>query len=184
MFAVMMDREYATKKIFIDNFMNDWRMVLGKNHVIKKFELCDFTAIYEWHMKEKEKKKQMSTEVSFRRLLGSMLIFLFSAWACSAVGRTAQEVVNEVRRQFIDRPGIMVSIYICSWHNGAHHVLNQNFMNESQEAFYFQEYKEKPDYGRCVAIVASASLREMIKPGALAIISPMVTGELHFFCIT
>lgn len=39
-----------------------------------------------------------------------MLIFLFSAWACSAVGRTAQEVVNEVRRQFIERPGIMVSV--------------------------------------------------------------------------
>ena len=65
MFAVMKDREYATNKIFIYNFMNDWRMVLGKNHVIKKFELCDFTAIYEWHMKEKEKKKQKSTEVSF-----------------------------------------------------------------------------------------------------------------------
>ncbi|CAI0442079.1 unnamed protein product [Linum tenue] len=84
-------------------------------------------------------------EVFVGGLLGSMLIFLFSAWACSAVGRTAQEVVNEVRRQFIERPGIM-------------------------------EYKEKPDYGRCVAIVASASLREMIKPGALAIISPMVVG--------
>lgn len=84
-------------------------------------------------------------EVFVGGLLGSMLIFLFSAWACSAVGRTAQEVVNEVRRQFIERPGIM-------------------------------EYKEKPDYGRCVAIVASASLREMIKPGALAIISPLVVG--------
>ncbi|KAG5239420.1 hypothetical protein OIU76_012833 [Salix suchowensis] len=86
-------------------------------------------------------------EVFVGGLLGSMLIFLFSAWACSAVGRTAQEVVNEVRRQFIERPGIM-------------------------------DYKEKPDYGRCVAIVASASLREMVKPGALAIISPMVVGLL------
>ncbi|CAH9128345.1 unnamed protein product [Cuscuta epithymum] len=84
-------------------------------------------------------------EVFVGGLLGSMLIFLFSAWACSAVGRTAQEVVNEVRRQFIERPGIM-------------------------------DYKEKPDYGRCVSIVASASLREMIKPGALAIISPAVVG--------
>ncbi|GAB4841866.1 Pyrophosphate-energized membrane proton pump 3 [Ancistrocladus abbreviatus] len=84
-------------------------------------------------------------EVFIGGLLGSMLIFLFSAWACSAVGRTAQEVVDEVRRQFIERPGIM-------------------------------DYKEKPDYGRCVAIVASASLREMIKPGALAIISPVVVG--------
>ncbi|XP_022880126.1 pyrophosphate-energized membrane proton pump 3 isoform X2 [Olea europaea var. sylvestris] len=84
-------------------------------------------------------------EVFVGGLLGSMLIYLFSAWACSAVGRTAQEVVNEVRRQFIERPGIM-------------------------------DYKEKPDYGRCVSIVASASLREMIKPGALAIISPIVVG--------
>ncbi|OWM81932.1 hypothetical protein CDL15_Pgr007971 [Punica granatum] len=86
-------------------------------------------------------------EVFIGGLLGSMLIFLFSAWACSAVGRTAQEVVTEVRRQFIERPGIM-------------------------------DYKEKPDYGRCVAIVASASLREMIKPGALAIVSPVAIGVL------
>ncbi|KAL7087801.1 hypothetical protein ACP275_13G090700 [Erythranthe tilingii] len=84
-------------------------------------------------------------EVFVGGLLGSMLIFLFSAWACAAVGRTAQEVVKEVRRQFIERPGIM-------------------------------DYKEKPDYGRCVSIVASASLREMIKPGALAIISPIAVG--------
>ncbi|XVE52761.1 hypothetical protein DITRI_Ditri02bG0149400 [Diplodiscus trichospermus] len=86
-------------------------------------------------------------EVFIGGLLGSMLIYLFSAWACAAVGRTAQEVVKEVRRQFIERPGIM-------------------------------DYKEKPDYGRCVAIVASASLREMIKPGALAIVSPIVVGFL------
>ncbi|URE02878.1 Inorganic H+ pyrophosphatase [Musa troglodytarum] len=79
-------------------------------------------------------------EVFIGGLLGSMLLFVFSAWACSAVGRTAQEVVvNEVRRQFVERPGIM-------------------------------EYQEKSDYGRCVAIVAAASLREMIKPGALATI--------------
>ncbi|KVH94055.1 Pyrophosphate-energised proton pump [Cynara cardunculus var. scolymus] len=86
-------------------------------------------------------------EVFVGGLLGSMLIFLFSAWACAAVGRTAQEVVNEVRRQFIERPGIM-------------------------------DYKDKPDYGRCVAIVASASLKEMIKPGALAVISPIFIGIL------
>lgn len=49
-------------------------------------------------------------------------------------------------------------------------------------AFLLQDYKEKPDYGRCVAIVASASLREMIKPGALAIISPIAIGE--FICVT
>lgn len=44
-----------------------------------------------------------------------------------------------------------------------------------------QEYKEKPDYARCVAIVASASLREMIKPGALAIVSPIAVGMSIIF---
>ncbi|KAL1563973.1 inorganic diphosphatase [Salvia divinorum] len=50
---------------------------------------------------------KISLEVFIGGLLGSMLIFLFSAWACATVGRSAQEVVNEVRRQFIKRPGIM-----------------------------------------------------------------------------
>ncbi|XP_020531189.1 DNA topoisomerase 1 alpha isoform X1 [Amborella trichopoda] len=62
MFAVMKDTEYATKPKFVENFMNDWRVILGKNHIIKKFELCDLTPIYEWHLKEKEKKKHMSAE--------------------------------------------------------------------------------------------------------------------------
>ncbi|XP_057965522.1 DNA topoisomerase 1 beta-like [Malania oleifera] len=62
MFAVMKDTDYATKPRFIENFMSDWRKILGKNHVIKDFARCDFTPIYEWHQKEKEKKKQMSTE--------------------------------------------------------------------------------------------------------------------------
>lgn len=44
-----------------------------------------------------------------------------------------------------------------------------------------QEYKEKPDYARCVTIVASASLREMIKPGALAIVSPIAVGKSIIF---
>ncbi|XP_026438279.1 DNA topoisomerase 1 alpha-like [Papaver somniferum] len=62
MFAVMKDTEYATKEKFVENFMNDWRGILGRNHIIKKFELCDFTPIYDWHQAEKEKRKQMTTE--------------------------------------------------------------------------------------------------------------------------
>ncbi|KAJ3678285.1 hypothetical protein LUZ60_002088 [Juncus effusus] len=62
MFAVMMETDYAKKPKFIENFMHDWGKILGKNHVIKKFELCDFTPIYEWHEREKEKKKQMTSE--------------------------------------------------------------------------------------------------------------------------
>lgn len=62
MYAVMLDTEYMNKQQFRENFMNDWRKMLGKNHVIQKLEDCDFTPIYEWHQREKEKKKQMSTE--------------------------------------------------------------------------------------------------------------------------
>ena len=52
--------------------------------------------------------------------------------------------------------------------------------NANLQDNFVQNYTEKPDYGRCVAIVASASLREMIKPGALAILSPMAVGEFFF----
>lgn len=64
MFAVMKDTDYVTKKTFRDNFWNDWRKLLGKNHVIQKLDFCDFSPIYDWYQNEKEKKKHMSTEVS------------------------------------------------------------------------------------------------------------------------
>jgi len=78
-------------------------------------------------------------------LLGAALVYLFSAWSITAVGRSAQEVVREVRRQFAERPGIMT-------------------------------HEETPDYARCVAIVAASALREMVRPGALAVLSPVVVG--------
>ncbi|CAN0915822.1 DNA topoisomerase 1 alpha [Linum grandiflorum] len=62
MFAVMKDTEYMQKPKFLENFWNDWRKILGKNHVIQKLDDCDFTPIYNWHEQEKEKKKNMSTE--------------------------------------------------------------------------------------------------------------------------
>ena len=84
-------------------------------------------------------------EVFVAGLLGSMIVYLFTAFACTAVGRSAQEVVTEVRRQFRERPGIMTR-------------------------------EEKPDYGSCVSIVAQSALREMIKPGILAVGGPIVIG--------
>jgi len=84
-------------------------------------------------------------EVFVAGLLGSMLVYLFSAFACTAVGRSAQEVVKEVRRQFAENPGIMTR-------------------------------ETKPNYSRCVSIVAASALREMIKPGVLAVMGPIVIG--------
>ncbi|ESQ42921.1 hypothetical protein EUTSA_v10012622mg [Eutrema salsugineum] len=62
MFAVMRETEYYSKPMFRDNFWNDWRKLLGRNHVIKNLDDCDFSPIYEWYMQEKERKKQMNAE--------------------------------------------------------------------------------------------------------------------------
>lgn len=61
-FAVMRDTDYVTKPTFIRNFWDGFQNVLGSNHVIQKFELCDFTPIYEWHMAEREKKQNRTKE--------------------------------------------------------------------------------------------------------------------------
>ena len=77
--------------------------------------------------------------------IGGMLTFLFSALTMTAVGKAAMEMVEEVRRQFREIPGIM-------------------------------EKKAKPDYRRCVEISTHSSLKQMIVPGVLAIVAPVVVG--------
>ncbi|GAB2265075.1 hypothetical protein Dimus_000142 [Dionaea muscipula] len=62
MYAVMLETDYVQKPKFNENFFNDWKKILGKNHVIQDLKKCDFTPIHQWHLVEKEKKKQMSSE--------------------------------------------------------------------------------------------------------------------------
>ncbi|KAE9620210.1 hypothetical protein Lal_00019051 [Lupinus albus] len=62
MYAVMRDTDYMQKDKFKENFWNDWRKLLGRNHVIHNLKDCDFTPIYDWYQSEKEKKKQITTE--------------------------------------------------------------------------------------------------------------------------
>jgi len=79
--------------------------------------------------------------------LGAMLPFLFAALTIDAVGRAAQEMIEEVRRQFREIPGL----------------------REGREGVH-------PDSARCVAISTTASLKEMIIPGSLAVVVPLVLG--------
>ena len=79
--------------------------------------------------------------------LGAMLPFLFAALTIDAVGRAANKMIEEVRRQFRDIPGL----------------------REGKEGV-------TPDSARCVAISTKASLREMMLPGALAVVVPLVIG--------
>jgi K(+)-stimulated pyrophosphate-energized sodium pump len=80
-------------------------------------------------------------------LLASMLVYLFSSLAIRAVGRAAQSIILEVRRQFRENPGIM-------------------------------DYSVRPDYARVVDITTRAELREMVAPGLVAVLAPVVVGVL------
>lgn len=77
--------------------------------------------------------------------IGGMLPFAFSALTMSAVGNAATAMIEEVRRQFKDIPGIM-------------------------------EGKATPEYAKCVDISTTAALREMIVPGIIAVVVPLVVG--------
>ncbi|NML23643.1 sodium-translocating pyrophosphatase [Pseudoflavitalea sp. G-6-1-2] len=79
--------------------------------------------------------------------VGAMIPFIFSSLAIRAVGEAAMSMVEEVRRQFREIPGIM-------------------------------EGKAKPEYEKCVAISTDASIKKMMLPGAIAIISPLIMGFL------
>ncbi|XP_010448222.1 PREDICTED: DNA topoisomerase 1 alpha-like [Camelina sativa] len=57
MFAVLRETNYYSRPQFRENFWNDWRQLLGKNHVIQKLDDCDFTPIYDWHLEQKKVKK-------------------------------------------------------------------------------------------------------------------------------
>jgi DNA topoisomerase-1 len=61
-FAVMKETDYMNKRIFLDNFWEGFKAVLGPNHRIKSLDKCDFTPIYDWHIAERERKKELAKE--------------------------------------------------------------------------------------------------------------------------
>jgi K(+)-stimulated pyrophosphate-energized sodium pump len=79
--------------------------------------------------------------------IGGMLPFVFSAMTMNSVGKAAKEMIEEVRRQFREIPGIL-------------------------------EGETEPEYNKCVEISTKAALHEMVLPGVLAVLSPLVMGFL------
>jgi K(+)-stimulated pyrophosphate-energized sodium pump len=77
--------------------------------------------------------------------IGGMIPVVFSALAMNSVGKAAMQMVNEVRRQFREIPGIL-------------------------------EGTGKPEYGKCVEISTQAALREMLMPGVITIVTPIIIG--------
>ncbi len=104
-------------------------------------------------------------------LIGSMLPFLFSSMAMSAVGRAAMDMINEVRRQFRDIPELRAALDVMK-RNDSEDV--ESWSAEDQRIYH--EADGKPEYDKCVEISTKASLREMVLPGMLAILSPVIIG--------
>lgn len=88
----------------------------------------------------------LNPKVTVGLFVGGMLPFVFSALTMNSVGRAAYHMIEEVRRQFREIPGIM-------------------------------EYKATPDYRRCVDISTAAALKEMIIPGLMAVVVPLLVGK-------
>ena len=80
-------------------------------------------------------------------LIGGMLPFAFSALTMDSVSKAAYKMIEEVRRQFREIPGILKG-------------------------------EAKPDYRSCVSISTRAALHEMIVPGVMAVVVPLLVGIL------
>ncbi len=104
-------------------------------------------------------------------LLGAMLPFLFSALAMQAVGRAAEKMILEVRRQFSDIPELRVALEACRRNEDRP---QSDWPQEDQTRM--KDAMDKVEYDRCVAISTRASIREMIVPGLMAIAAPIGTG--------
>ncbi len=104
-------------------------------------------------------------------LLGGMLPFLFSALSMNAVGRAAMDMINEVRRQFKDIPELKAALAVMRKNGETEYA---DWSKADQDIFDAAD--GKPEYSKCVEISTKASIREMILPGLIAIISPVFIG--------
>jgi len=104
-------------------------------------------------------------------LIGSMIPFLFSALAMRAVGRAAMSMIEEVRRQFNSIPALKSALEMMRKNQGKE---LKDWNSEDQKIFH--EADGKAEYGKCVEISTKAAIRQMVVPGLMAVVVPVVTG--------
>ena len=103
--------------------------------------------------------------------IGAMLPFLFSALAMGAVGRAAMSMIQEVRRQFHDIPALKKALEIMNRNDGKP---TDEWTEEERKSF--DEAIDSAEYGKCVEISTQSAIKEMVFPGMVAILSPVVVG--------
>ena len=103
--------------------------------------------------------------------LGGMLPFLFSSLAMNAVGRAAMDMIQEVRRQFKSIPELTAALDVMRKNEGKEY---EDWSKEDQVTFDAAD--GKAEYSKCVEISTQASIREMVLPGLIAVLTPVVIG--------
>jgi K(+)-stimulated pyrophosphate-energized sodium pump len=103
--------------------------------------------------------------------VGAMLPFLFSAMAIDAVGRAAGDMIIEVQRQFRDIPELNAALAKMKEHGDK----PVDEWSEEDRKIY-EAADGKAEYANCVSISTAAAIREMVKPGLLAVLTPVVVG--------
>ncbi len=104
-------------------------------------------------------------------LIGAMIPFLFSALAMQAVGKAAMSMIEEVRRQFNTIPQLKAALEIMKKNDGIEH---SNWSIGDKEIFEAAE--GKAEYGKCVEISTKSAIKQMVLPGLLAVIIPLLVG--------
>ncbi|MEM6915697.1 MAG: sodium/proton-translocating pyrophosphatase, partial [Verrucomicrobiota bacterium] len=120
--------------------------------------------------------KELSIEVTNPKVvaalfLGGMLPFLFSALSMEAVGRAAMSMIEEVRRQFREIPGLKAGLDAM---NRNEEKPVEEWSEEDQKIY--EEAQGQAEYGKCVEISTRAAIKEMVRPGLLAVAAPVAVG--------
>ena len=103
--------------------------------------------------------------------VGGMLPFLFSSMAMGAVGRAAMAMIEEVRRQFNEIPELSAALAVMNKYG-------EDDKWTEKDRKIFDSANGKAEYSKCVAISTQSAIKEMIVPGLLAILTPVIIGFL------
>jgi len=103
--------------------------------------------------------------------VGGMLPFLFSSMAMGAVGRAAMAMIEEVRRQFNDIPELSAALAVMNKYG-------ENDKWTDKDKKIFDSANGKAEYSKCVDISTQSAIKEMVLPGLLAVLTPVVIGFL------
>ena len=145
---------------------------IGKGFAIGSAALTalSLTAAFITKMKGTVDINAVDPEVLVGLLLGCMLPFRFSAMAMVAVGNAAQDMIKEVRRQFREIPELRPAL------DAAQRAESEERDPSPEEAALIAAADGKAEYAHCVAIATVAAIKQMIAPGLLAVIVPIVVG--------